>query len=151
MRKIPVMLDQLMPLIRDELAEGKPVWFTPQGISMQPLFVGGRDQVLLVPPPKTLKKYDLALYQRENGQYVLHRVAKVGQTYTFIGDHQYVYETGLRHEQVIAVVSEFVRNGKHSDVRRFGYRLYSRVWIGTVSLRHFAHKVRRKLQIMFEK
>ncbi len=150
MRKVPMRLEHLMPLIREELSQGKPVWFTPHGISMRPMLEDGRDRVMLVPPPQVLKKYDLALYQRENGQYVLHRVVKVGQTYTFVGDNQFVYEPNIRPDQVIAVVSEFVRKGRHYDVRHGGYRLYCRVWIGTLSARHFAHKVRRKLQIMLK-
>ena len=67
-------LKELMPLIRESLDEGKSVFFMPNGISMLPMLHQGIDKVTLSPLPEQLKKYDLPLYQRENGQYVIHRI-----------------------------------------------------------------------------
>ena len=52
-------LEQLMPLIRDSLAAGKTVRFSPRGISMLPMLRQGIDSVVLSPLPEKLKKYDL--------------------------------------------------------------------------------------------
>ena len=101
-----VQLEQLMPLIREQLAEGKTVRFSPRGVSMLPMLRQGIDSVVFSPLPEKLKKYDLPLYQRQNGQYVLHRIVKVGDTYTCIGDNQLAYEPELRHDQMIALVTE---------------------------------------------
>ena len=129
-------LEALMPLFREQLALGNTVRFSPRGISMLPMLRQGRDQVVLSPLPETLKKYDLPLYQRDNGQYVLHRIVEVkADTYTCMGDNQFQKEPGLRREQMIAVVSAFCRNGREYSVRDWRYRLYCRVWYGTRHLR----------------
>ena len=118
----------LMPLIKEELAAGRSVRFSPSGTSMLPMLQDGRDQVVLSPLPKKLRKYDLPLYQRENGQYVLHRIVKVSDEYVCIGDNQFVTETGLRHDQMIAVVTSFIRKGKEYRTDALGYRIYCRFW-----------------------
>ena len=123
-----VQLEQLMPLIREQLAEGKTVRFSPRGTSMLPMLRQGIDSVVFSPLPEKLKKYDLPLYQRQNGQYVLHRIVKVGDTYTCIGDNQFAYEPELRHDQMIALVTEFYRGEKRHTVMELPYRLYCRLW-----------------------
>jgi hypothetical protein len=121
-------LEEIMPLITEYLSQGKTVRFFPRGISMRPMLRQGVDSVVLSAPPQALKKYDIPLYQRDNGQYVLHRVTKVGQTYTCIGDNQYMPEPGLRQDQMIAVVVGFYRGERFHDVKETGYRLYCRFW-----------------------
>ena len=131
-----VQLDTMMPLIRERLAEGQKVRFSPRGISMLPMLRQGVDSVVLSPLPEKLKKYDLPLYQRTNGQYVLHRIVAVDTTYTCIGDNQFVLEAGLEHHQMIAVVSGFYRGDKEYSVANPGYQLYCRFW-------HHSRPIRR--------
>ena len=121
-------LEQLMPLIRDQLAGGHRVSFSPRGTSMRPMIRQGLDGVVLAPAPETLKKYDLVLYQREDGNFVLHRIVAVDQTYTCMGDHQFHRETGLEQRQMIGLVTEFVRKGKTVKVTALGYRIYCMAW-----------------------
>ena len=123
-----INLDDVMPLIREKLNEGHEVTFSPHGRSMLPFLKEGRDTVSLTAPPAKLKKYDIPLYQRKNGKYVLHRVVKVGETYTCIGDNQFTLEDGIEHGQIIAVCSSFVRNGKKIDANDLSYRLYAIFW-----------------------
>ena len=137
MPETSVRLDAIMPLIRERLAAGESVQFTPRGTSMTPMILGGRDQVVLSPLPAQLRKYDLPLFQRDNGQYVLHRIVKVGDTYTCIGDNQFEYETGVRGDQMIAVATAFVRKGKLRQVNTLSHKLYCRLWCGSRALRHF--------------
>lgn len=132
-----VRLDDLMPLFREQLDAGKTVKFSPRGISMLPMLRQGIDSVVLSPVPETLKKYDLPLYQRDDGKYILHRIVEVGETYTCIGDNQFDYETGVRHDQIIAVVTAFTRGQQMHSVNEFPYRLYCRVWHHSRSIRHF--------------
>ena len=80
--KREVALDELMPLFRQTLAEGRSVCFAPRGVSMLPMLRQGMDTVTISPIEGKLKKYDLPLYQRDNGKYVLHRVIRVADTYT---------------------------------------------------------------------
>ena len=130
-------LEQLMPLIREYLAAGKTVKFSPRGISMLPMLRQGIDDVVLSPIPEKLKKYDLPLYQRDDGHFVLHRIVRVGETYTCIGDNQFELEHGLRHDQMIALVTAFYRNGKYHSVNELTYRIYCRFWHYSRGLRHF--------------
>ena len=132
-----VKLDDLMPLFREQLDAGKTVKFSPRGISMLPMLRQGIDSVVLSPLPEKLRKYDLPLYQRDNGKYVLHRIVEVGETYTCIGDNQFVKEPDLRHDQMIAVVSAFTRGDREYSVEHPAYRLYCRVWHYSRPLRHF--------------
>ena len=130
-------LEQLMPLIREYLAAGKTVKFSPRGISMLPMLRQGIDDVVLSPLPEKLKKYDLPLYQRDDGHFVLHRIVRVGETYTCIGDNQFELEHGLRHDQMIALVTAFYRNGKYHSVNELTYRIYCRFCHYSRGLRHF--------------
>ena len=132
-----IQLEQLMPLFLERFAQRKSVKFSPRGISMLPMLRQGIDSVVLSPLPERLRKYDLPLYQRENGQYVLHRIVKVGTTYTCMGDNQFVAEPGLRHDQMIAVVTAFTRGKRTHQVTELGYRLYCRLWHYSRPVRHF--------------
>ena len=125
-----------MPIIREWLAEGKSVRFGPRGTSMLPMLRQGIDSVVISPLPEKLKKYDLPLYQRSNGQYVLHRVIAVGDTYSCVGDNQFNYETGLTHDQMIGIVSRFYRKDKMISVDSIKYRIYCRFCHYTIPMRH---------------
>lgn len=89
------------------------------------------------PLPETLKKYDIPFYQRPGGKPVLHRIVEVGQTYTCVGDNQFQTEPGVTREQMIGVVTGFIRNGRVHSVDEPAYRLYCRLWHHTRNIRHF--------------
>lgn len=137
-----VPLDTLMPIFREQLEAGASVRFSPRGISMLPMLRQGRDSVLLSPLPKKLKPFDIALYRRDDGKYVLHRIVKVGQSITCIGDNQFEEEPGLRMDQMIGVVTAFYRDERRISVRSLGYRLYCRLWHLTRPLRHFLRRAK---------
>lgn len=139
-------MEQLMPLMRESLNAGKTVRFSPRGVSMLPMLRQGKDSVVLSPLPEKLQKYDLPLYQRKNGQYVLHRVIASGETYTCMGDNQFSPEPGLEHSQMIGLVTAFYRGEKCHSVAEPGYRLYCRVWYRTRKLRHFCMRSLRWLK-----
>ena len=144
-------MDDLMPLMRERLAAGQSVCFSPKGVSMLPMLRQGRDTVTLSPITGKLKKYDLPLYQRSNGKYVLHRIVRVGETYTCSGDNQVVLEHGLTQEQMIAVVTAYTRDGKNHSVSSTGYRLYCRLWHHTRLIRRIWRGLRRRLARRFRK
>ena len=123
-----VRLEELMPLIGEQLAKGQTVRISPRGTSMLPMLRQGVDEVVLAPVPAKLRKYDLPLYRRANGQFVLHRIVKAGETYTCMGDNQFEPEPGLKREQMLALVTKFYRNGKPHEVTELGYRAYCVIW-----------------------
>lgn len=139
-------LDELMPLMREQLEMGNNVRFSPRGISMLPMLRQGVDAVLLSPLPEKLRKYDLPLYRRDDGKYILHRIIKAGRTYTCLGDNQFDPEPGVEHRQMIAVVTAFYRNGREIPVTDPGYRLYCRIWAYTRPARRLWRWGRKRLQ-----
>ncbi|MBE6956764.1 MAG: hypothetical protein E7450_04860 [Ruminococcaceae bacterium] len=132
-------------------AQGESIRIIPQGTSMLPMVRPGIDSVTLSPVPEKLRKYDLPLYRRKGGQFVLHRIVKVGQTYTCIGDNQLGVERGLRHDQMLALVTAFRRGEKEIPVTALSYRIYCRVWHWSRPLRRVWRSVRWRIRRIYER
>lgn len=147
MREHQIRLDDIIQLIQEQLATGQNVTFSPNGISMLPTIKEGRDIVTLSSPPPCLQKYDIVLYRRDSGQYVLHRVVRVGKTYTMMGDNQTTLEQGISHGQIIALCTAIRRKGKLLDTRAWGIRGRGVLFYHTRHLRRiwrgFAERYRR--------
>ena len=137
MRDSAVRLEQALPMMQEALARGSLVRFMPNGTSMLPMLRQGIDSVTLSPAPEKLRKYDLPLYRRDNGQFVIHRIVRAGETYTCVGDNQFALERGLRRDQMIALVTSFSRGEKEISVTAPSYRLYCRLW-------HWSRPIRRR-------
>lgn len=135
-----------MPLMQDALAAGRNVIFSPMGLSMLPMLRQGIDTVTLSPLPERVKKYDLILYQRDNGKYVLHRIIDVGDTFTCMGDNQTIPEPNLRKDQMIAVVTAFTRGRRTIPTTYLGYQIYCRVWVGIIPVRKLFRQVKNRLK-----
>jgi hypothetical protein len=146
-----IKLDEMMPLIRETLNGGHEVTFLPRGTSMLPTLVEGRDSVTLASPPPRLKKYDIALYQRSGGQYVLHRVVGVGEDYTFMGDNQFFLERGIKHSQIIAVCDSITRKGKRIFAHSPLWRMYAVLWYYSRFPRRVFRGVKSRLKRLFNK
>ena len=134
-------------MLRTKLAAGETVVIGPKGTSMLPLIRQGKDFVELSPLPDQLKKYDLPLYRRQDGSFVLHRIVGVGETYTCMGDNQFRRETGVTRDQMIALVSAVYRGKKRVSVTAFSYKAYCRLWHYT----RFFRRAWRKLVRMIRK
>ncbi len=113
----------------DYLKEHGKLIYTNVGDSMEPFIKQGRDLLVIVPANGRLKKYDVPLYKRDSGQYVLHRVIKVREhDYVICGDNRCVHETGITDRHVIGVLSAVVRDGKEISVSSPGCRFYAHFW-----------------------
>ena len=128
--------------------EGRLV-YSNVGDSMLPLIRQGRDLVVIERPTGRLKKYDVPLYRRDGGQYVLHRVLKVRQNdYVLCGDNRWRRETGITDGHVRGVLTAVVRDGKELPVTDWRYRLYVHLWCDLFPLRAFLlmaiHVLKRK-------
>lgn len=137
-------MEEVAPLLQALLAEQKQVLLTVTGNSIYPLFRSGADRVLLETPKSTpLKKGQIALYQRPNGKYVLHRVMKVQHgAYWMAGDAQTDLEKGVAPDSVVAVVCAFERNGRIMDCSSGAYRAYAHLWMLLRPLRRPIFKTR---------
>ncbi len=139
-------LEQIMPLVCESLVQGNDVRFSPKGTSMLPMLRQGIDSVVISPIPEEIKKYDLPLYKRANGQFVLHRVVKTGNTFTCIGDNQFEYEYGIEKEQIIGVVTEFYRGDKKQSVNSAMHRLYCMFWHHSRPVRRIWRKTKDRIK-----
>ncbi len=113
---------------------------TTSGVSMRPLFKHRRDTIIVVKPSGRLKKYDVPLY-RSGGNYTLHRIIDVlPDSYVIRGDNCYEKEYGITDNDIVGVLKEFYRKGKHHTVNDRGYQLYARVWVGFLHPLLFSYK-----------
>lgn len=117
--------------ILDLLDRGQSVQIKPQGYSMYPMFVPGRDEAIIEPAEVSkLKRGDVVLYRRDSGILVLHRIYKIlKNSFYMVGDNQSEVEGPLRGSQIKGVLVGFIRNGKNISVKNPMYILASRIWL----------------------
>ena len=112
------------------------------GNSMSPFLIHGRDTVYLSRLTRSVRRGDMLLYRRENGNYVLHRVFKAEpESLTMIGDAQTILEPGIRQDQVMAIVTRVERKGKPLGPDSFWWAFFEKIWIRIVPLRRGIHRV----------
>ena len=117
---------------------------TTKGVSMLPLLRQDRDvSAIAKNDAEALKKYDVVLFKRKNGQYVLHRILKVQKKeYWIVGDNcisgEYVQE-----EQILGVLTAIIRNGKTIPVTDLLYRIYVQTWCRFYPVRFFLLRCRK--------
>lgn len=123
------------------------VEFTPSGKSMLPIIVQDEDKVVLT-GFKVLKKLDIVLCKRENGEYVLHRIIKIkkNKNITLCGDNQLFKEKNIDISQVIGKVKNIIKkNGTIIDVDKdFKYRSKVRLIIILRPFKNIIYRIKRK-------
>lgn len=116
------------------------------GGSMLPFLAGGRDFVILKKPDSILKKGDIVLFKRLNGNYILHRIRHIKKdSYYLIGDSQTIIEGPIDKEQIIAVAVSAKRKGKMISPRNLIWKFYSVIWLRLIPFRHLIFKIRTLL------
>lgn len=127
-----VLIPELLALL--EQTDSVPL--TISGNSMSPFLGHGRDTVFLSKVTRPLKRGDMILYRRTSGQYVLHRICRVHpDSFDLVGDAQTYIETGIRPEQVLAVVNTVRRKGRLLEKGHFWWDFFEKVWIRMIPLR----------------
>lgn len=137
-------MDQLIQLVMLQLSEKGSASLVVTGNSMMPMLRHMEDRVLLA-PLKAFRKGDIILYQRDNGQYVLHRIIKIEDTYVICcGDNQWEKER-VEKSWVLAVVTDFYKDGKRYSVTATAYQLYNKVWMTLFPVRRIILGVGRRV------
>lgn len=122
----------------DEIQKNGKIIYTNVGDSMMPLIKQGRDVLIISKTDGRLKKYDVPLYKRDNGQYVLHRILKVRKNdYVICGDNRYVKEYGITDKHIVGVLSGMIRKGKEISTDDVRYRGYVHLWCDFFVVRAF--------------
>ena len=110
----------------EQLALHGKIVYTNVGDSMMPLIKQGRDALIIERPTEAPRKYDVPLYKRPSGQYVLHRIIGKGRDgYRICGDNRISVERGVTEDQIIGILTGIIRDGKEISLSTAGYKLYS--------------------------
>lgn len=144
---LSLSMEELFPIMEEQLESGGIVRFSPRGKSMLPFLCEGRDEVVLIKPQRAPKKYEIAFYRRLSGGFVLHRIVGFDPDgkYVMCGDNQYLREHGIRPEQVFAVVKGVYRKGKYIDSDALFYRAWGFLWPRIMWCRGFPVRAYRKI------
>lgn len=120
-----------MQNLENLLEENELVKIMPEGYSMYPLVVPGRDRVTLKKAdPKGIRRGEVWLYRRPSGILVLHRVWKVRKDGVYmVGDNQSETEGPLPLECFKAKVTSFERKGKEFSAKNPIYVVLSGLWL----------------------
>jgi hypothetical protein len=121
--------DAALPLIKELLASNKTVTIPVKGTSMRPFYVDGKTQVTLSLPLPQFRRLDVVLFERENGQMVLHRIVKIQKDVLVIQGDALTNQDFVKPNQVVGVVLRHDRNGKVHSGRGFWYLTLVRVWV----------------------
>lgn len=116
-----------------------------RGSSMVPFLHDG-DTVYLDPAPEKLKKGDVVLYTRENGDYVLHRICKVCRdgSLVLVGDAQQLLER-LPHRSCVCGIAVSARHkGRLIHRRSWHWWFYGHIWLWLLPWRYRLMASRRK-------
>ncbi len=136
---LKVQLEDVWPVMQEQINAGGCVRFGPKGTSMLPMLRQGIDSVVIEKAPEKLNKYDLPLYRRDNGQFVLHRVVGIRKSgYVMRGDNQYINEYDVLHSQILAIVTGFYRGDKFISIDNDKYTKYVK-----------SHVMKRNLKIPY--
>ena len=116
-----------LPSLLQALDSGANISITVTGNSMYPFLISCRDSVTLTKTDVPPKKYDVVLFVRKNGKYVLHRIHKVFDDgkYEMLGDGQFVSEYPVDISQIKATALSVTRKGKEIKSGSFKWKLYS--------------------------
>lgn len=141
-----IPMESLAEVLLLQMESGGEARLVVTGDSMYPTLRHRKDVVYLKKPDRQLKKKDLILYQRENGQYVLHRIVTKPKNDAFIccGDNQWEKEP-VTSDQVVALAERFTRKGRTHTAIDLRYRLWIGFWVGLFPLRRPLLKLRRFL------
>lgn len=134
-----------MKTFEEILDETGTLVYTNVGTSMMPLLRQRRDLLIIGRKPEgRLKLWDVPLFKRDDGKYIMHRVLWVRKNdYLICGDNQWHIERGITDRHIIGVLEAVNRDGKLVVVRAteqhpkvsLKYRIYVIVWCLTYPIR----------------
>lgn len=123
-------------VLRGLVEEGHEVSMLVSGSSMSPFLIHLRDTIYFKKPDRPLRAGDIVFYQRDSGQYVMHRILRArGDVYDIIGDAQTEVERSVRRDQIFAIITRVKRKGKLIGPGDFWWTFFARVWTKLIPLR----------------
>lgn len=127
---------EYVSVLREIAESGKVVSLRISGGSMTPFLAHGRDYIYFTKPDRELRRGDMVFYQRQNGQYVMHRIyKKKAEGYYIVGDAQTEIEGPVAESQIFARIVKVKRKGRLLQPGEFWWEFFEHVWIRIVPLR----------------
>lgn len=116
------------------------------------------DHIVIVAVNRPLRRYDVPMYRRANGNFVLHRIIKVREDgrYVICGDNLWRKEYHVRDEDIVGLLAGFFKGGHYIDCEtspwyhayvylwRFLYPFRTCVLFSKEKLRFIKRKIRKK-------
>lgn len=133
----------------EELFEnGAAVHLCITGSSMMPFLRPNRDVAVICPCKEDSFRFgQILLFKRSDGRLVLHRIRKIsGDTLVMNGDSQTWCEY-IHKEQVVACVTQVIRNKKYIDADSIGYKAWSVLWYPTLPIRLVMKRIRKAIKL----
>lgn len=146
-----VRSEDLFPAIDELLHNNQKVRITVTGDSMMPFLRENTDSVELSATDfKSLHFGQIVLIRRISGQYILHRlVFKKKDCFYIAGDAHYWIEGPVYPDQLIAVATKILRNGKEISASGFLWQALSFIWWLRLPLFSVLRKVYRLLRKVY--
>lgn len=136
MEKKTINTREYVGLLKQLVEESETVSMRIVGSSMSPFLIHDRDLITFKAPERELKKGDMVFFQRESGQYVMHRIYAVKPDgYYMVGDAQTEIEGPISREQIFAVIIKVRRKDKWMEPGDFWWDFFERVWINIIPVR----------------
>lgn len=137
---------EYVSVLRELTEEGKEVSLLISGSSMSPFLIHQRDYIYFKKPDRELKKGDMVFYQRDNGQFIMHRIWKIRPDgYYIVGDAQTAIEGPVRRDQIFALVTKVQRKGKWIEPGDFWWEFFEHIWIYMIPIRRKIMKIYAKV------
>ena len=134
--------NEYVTVLRELAGEGRVVSMLIAGSSMSPFLCHNRDYIYFTKPDRELRRGDMVFYQRDTGQYVMHRVYKRKKDgYYMVGDAQTQIEGPLRGDQIFARIIKVKRKGRIIEPGNFWWEFFEHVWIRIIPLRKVIEKL----------
>lgn len=118
-----------LSILRQFIHDGKKVCVNISGSSMAPFLINHRDSVCLAAAHRPLIPGDIVFYQRDNGQFVLHRICKIKRNqYYLAGDAQTILEGPIRENQIFARVISVCRKDQWFGPEDIRWLFFAVIW-----------------------
>lgn len=134
--------NEYVSVLRELAEEGRVVSMLIAGSSMSPFLCHNRDYIYFTKPDRELRRGDMVFYQRDTGQYVMHRIYKRKKDgYYMVGDAQTQIEGPLRGDQIFARIIKVKRKGRIIEPGNFWWEFFEHVWIRIIPMRKVIEKL----------